>query len=78
MWTGVKSTAAIQRFDKDGTGMVSKAERAEALMVRACTPALLWSSRGYWRNRQRDLLVVDCTCLPRLKASQQALQPCNR
>ena len=28
--TGVKSTAAIQRFDKDGTGMVSKAERAEA------------------------------------------------
>ena len=37
---GVKSTAAIQRFDKDGTGMVSKAERAEALMVRTCTLVL--------------------------------------
>eukprot|EP01045_Picozoa_sp_COSAG04_P061305 COSAG04_NODE_31415_length_257_cov_0.601266_1_plen_40_part_01 len=34
---GVKSTAAIQRFDQDGTGMVSKAERAEALRVRICT-----------------------------------------
>ena len=57
---GVKSTVAIQRFDKDGTGMVSKAERAEALMVRTCTPAPLWSlsSRGFSpRKRQRDLLV---------------------
>ena len=47
---------AVREAPWGGT-FLSKAERAEALMVRTCTPALLWSSRGYWRNRQRDLLV---------------------
>ena len=71
---GVKSTVAIQRFDKDGTGMVSKAERAEALMVRICTLVLPCSGAlaATGATRSRDLLV-DCLKACRASAALRAI-----